>query len=456
MLVGTNNALRVSALRQIGGFQDSITEDMATSLVVHGTRNPSSGQRWTSVYTPDVVAVGEGPTSFTDYFSQQDRWSRGTDEVLARRFLRLAPRLSPRALVHYLLLTCYYPTAAIAWVLGAVNAILYFTLGAGGVVVPAHLWLMLYVDAAALQVGLYFFNRRHNVSPHEKKGSAGVAGMLISALSAPIYAASLAAVMLRRTGGFVTTPKGDASTRDSIVTFRKHLLWATVFGVPLALSFALGHHHTSMRAWSVASIVVCLLPVAIWRVSLARGRRAAALSRVREQAAAVAQRPAVDELAAARLAAERERAAAEAAAQREAQQREAERVRAAELAEARRRRAAEARAARRAAEELAARRAAEEAAQRRGRRAGREASGGRGAGGASGGRGGREAQGGRGAGGASGGRGGREAQGGRGAGGAPGRRGAGGAPGRRGGRAAQGGRGAGGAPGGRAARGAGA
>jgi cellulose synthase/poly-beta-1,6-N-acetylglucosamine synthase-like glycosyltransferase len=273
MLVGTNNALRLTALRQVGGFQDSITEDMATSLVLHTTRNPETARRWTSVYTPDVVAVGEGPASFTDYFSQQDRWSRGTDEVLVRRFWRMAHRLGPRSLLHYLLLTCYYPTAAIAWILGAVNAILYFALGAGGVVVPAHLWLMLYVDAAALQVGLYFFNRRHNVSPHEKKGSAGVEGMLISALSAPIYAASLAAVALRRSRGFVTTPKGDASTRDTAITFRKHLLWALVFGVPLLFSFLLGHHHFSMRAWSFASLVVCLLPVAIWRVELARERR---------------------------------------------------------------------------------------------------------------------------------------------------------------------------------------
>jgi cellulose synthase/poly-beta-1,6-N-acetylglucosamine synthase-like glycosyltransferase len=210
--------------------------------------------------------VGEGPASFTDYFSQQDRWSRGTDEVLLRRFWRIAHRLGPRALMHYLLLTCYYPTAAIAWILGAVNAILYFTMGAGGVVVEAHVWLMLYVDAAALQVGLYFFNRRHNVSPHEKKGSAGVAGMLISALSAPIYAASLAAVTMRRSSGFVTTPKGDARTRDTLITFRKHILWALVFGVPLLLSFVLGHQHASMRAWTFASLVVCLLPVAIWRL----------------------------------------------------------------------------------------------------------------------------------------------------------------------------------------------
>jgi cellulose synthase/poly-beta-1,6-N-acetylglucosamine synthase-like glycosyltransferase len=292
MLVGTNNAIRLAALRQVGGFQDSITEDMATSLALHTARNPITTNRWTSVYTPDLVAVGEGPTSFTDYFSQQDRWSRGTDEVLLRRFWRMAHRLRPRAFLHYLLLTAYYPTAAIAWILGAVNAILYFTLGAGGVVVPAHIWLMLYVDAAALQVGLYFYNRRHNVSPHEKKGSAGVSGMLISALSAPIYAASLAAVLLGRTRGFVTTPKGAARTRDSLITFRKHLLWAVAFGAPLAASFVDGNGHVSMRAWSIVSLGVCLMPLAIWRVSLSRRRREAAVEeRIPQPVAAPVARP---------------------------------------------------------------------------------------------------------------------------------------------------------------------
>ena len=52
------------------------------------------------------------------------------------------------------------------------------------------------------------------------------------------------------------------------------MLWALVFGVPLLFSFVLGHHHFSMRAWSFASLIVCLLPVAIWRVELVRERRA--------------------------------------------------------------------------------------------------------------------------------------------------------------------------------------
>lgn len=33
MLVGTNNAVRIAALQAIGGLQDSITEDAATSIL---------------------------------------------------------------------------------------------------------------------------------------------------------------------------------------------------------------------------------------------------------------------------------------------------------------------------------------------------------------------------------------------------------------------------------------
>jgi hypothetical protein len=150
--------------------------------------------------------------------------------------------------------------------------------------VPAQLWLMLYVDAAALQVGLYFYNRTHNVSPHEPEGSSGVAGMLMSAISAPVYVSAMVAVLLRRKGGFVTTPKGDAATRDGLVTFRKHLRWAAIFGVPLALSFVLGQEHSPMRVWSFASLVACLLPVAIWGVELTRQRGGQRQAEARVQA----------------------------------------------------------------------------------------------------------------------------------------------------------------------------
>jgi cellulose synthase/poly-beta-1,6-N-acetylglucosamine synthase-like glycosyltransferase len=265
MLVGTNNAIRIDALKAIGGLHDSITEDMATSLAFHTSRNAQTGNRWSSVYTPDLVAVGEGPTSFTDYFTQQWRWARGTDDTLISTFWRRAHRLSPRQVVHYALLMSYYPTAAIAWVLGVLNGVLYMTLHTGGVVVPMHLWLMLYLDAAALQVGLYFWNRRHNVSPHERQGSSGMTGMFISMLSTPVYVSSLIAALRKRGGGFIVTSKGDSTRRDSLATFAGHIRWGLVIALPMLASVALGGGSPWMYLWSSLGLSVCILPIAIWR-----------------------------------------------------------------------------------------------------------------------------------------------------------------------------------------------
>ena len=275
MLVGTNNAVRISALRSIGGLQDSITEDMATSLALHSARNPHSGRRWRSVYTPDVLAVGEGPSSWTDYFTQQHRWSRGTDEVVVTAFVRALWRLGFRRALHYGLLMSYYPLTALAWLLGAVNAVCYLVLGAKGVQVPLEVWLMLYVDAALFQMGLYVWNRRHNTSPHEEAGSSGLTGMLMSTLSTPIYVSSYLSALLRRQSGFVVTPKGDSASPDRLLTFGPGLRWAAFYLVLLICAPIGGHVDGAMWLWPGLNLVICLLPPAIWAGQQYQRRRAA-------------------------------------------------------------------------------------------------------------------------------------------------------------------------------------
>ena len=93
LLIGTNHLYRPSAWREIGGYQDSIIEDHLTSMRVQGTINPATGNSWRGVYTPDVLAIGEGPASWTDYFNQQKRWAYGIWEILLKRKLRAGIRL---------------------------------------------------------------------------------------------------------------------------------------------------------------------------------------------------------------------------------------------------------------------------------------------------------------------------------------------------------------------------
>ncbi|MGY1710866.1 glycosyltransferase family 2 protein [Geodermatophilus sp. SYSU D00758] len=271
MFVGTNNAVRLSALRAIGGLQDSITEDAATSIVWHSSRNPVTGRPWGSVYTPDVLAVGEGPSTWRDYFTQQGRWARGTDEVVLRLFWRVAWRLSFWRRAHYALLMSFYPAAALSWVLGISNLVAYLLTGVAGLLVSAQLWAMLYVNAAVLQVAVYLWNRRHNVSPHEEEGSSGVGGMLMSVFSTPVYVSALWAAVRNRAITFAVTRKG-AVDGDRVLTFSKHLVWAAVLVTALGLSQVRGYTHPEIRGWAVLTLLACLLPGGIWVTGLVRAR----------------------------------------------------------------------------------------------------------------------------------------------------------------------------------------
>ncbi|WP_435243935.1 glycosyltransferase family 2 protein [Streptomyces cucumeris] len=265
MFVGTNNAVRISAIKAIGGLYDSITEDMATGFELHRHRNRATGRHWTSVYTPDVLAVGEGPTAWTDFFTQQLRWSRGTYETILKQFWKAPFSLPPGKLFNYTLMVIFYPMSALNWILAALSCALFLGFGASGIEIDPAIWMMLYGNASALQIGLYIWNRRHNVSPHEPEGSGGVAGMVMSALAAPVYARSLFDAVLRRKSRFVVTPKGDSSSPDTLFgTFRIHLFFLVVFGGSLASSFYFGHSHPAMTVWASLALAVSAAPIIAW------------------------------------------------------------------------------------------------------------------------------------------------------------------------------------------------
>ncbi|MFI0823099.1 glycosyltransferase family 2 protein [Streptomyces roseolus] len=293
MFVGTNNVVRISALKQVGGLYDSITEDMATGFELHRRKNPATGRRWRSVYTPDVLAVGEGPASWTDFFTQQLRWSRGTYETVLKQYWKAPFSMPPGRLLNYTLMLVYYPMTAVNWLLGILSCVLYLWLGASGTQVSSQVWLMIYSDAVALQIGLYLWNRRHNVSPHEPEGSGGLAGMVMSALSAPVYLRSLGSALLRTRGRFVVTPKGGSASPDRLLTFRIHLFWAVVLVASLAASVHYDHTHAAMRTWAVLALAITLAPVTVWAWTLVRDRRARVLrerarARTRDRRLAVA------------------------------------------------------------------------------------------------------------------------------------------------------------------------
>jgi cellulose synthase/poly-beta-1,6-N-acetylglucosamine synthase-like glycosyltransferase len=261
MFVGTNYAVRMSTLDQINGFQPCITEDMATGLAIHSKRNPVSGNRWKSVYTPDVLAIGEGPDYWGPYFTQQWRWAAGTFDTWRKSVWKVFWKLSPKAMIHYLLMLTYYPFTALTWLLAVVSSVLYLLTGATAIIAPWGEFVSLYLMAVVLQMSLYFWNRRYNVSPHESAGTFGTPGMIISTLTAPIYLSAFFGMLIGKKANFVVTTKGSSDNPDWIPAFKTHLQWGLLIIVSLLYGVSRNNAHPAMLIWALMLLVICFTPI---------------------------------------------------------------------------------------------------------------------------------------------------------------------------------------------------
>ncbi|MFE9202410.1 glycosyltransferase family 2 protein [Micromonospora sp. NPDC007230] len=272
LLTGTGHLYRPSAWRTIGGYQDSIIEDHLTSIRIHAAVNPETGNQWKGVYTPDVVALGEGPTSWADYFNQQKRWAAGICEILVRPELRAPRELPARRRWQYRLLQFYYPSVAVSLLLGNFATALYLLTGVSSAQLDLTVWSVLWGSSMGTWFLLWLWLRRFNIAPHERE-EIGLVGMALALFAGPVYVAAAVGALLRRKLGFVVTAKGKLRTIESLGTFRLHFCWAAFAAGLLGASFVLDHGFTMLRVWPVLTLLTGLVPPLIALVSNIRARR---------------------------------------------------------------------------------------------------------------------------------------------------------------------------------------
>jgi cellulose synthase/poly-beta-1,6-N-acetylglucosamine synthase-like glycosyltransferase len=273
LLIGTNHLYRPAAWRQIGGYQDSIIEDHLTSMRVQGTINPATGNPWKGVYTPDVIAVGEAPTTWTDYFNQQKRWAYGIWDVKLRRRAKAGIRLSARQRLLYGMVQFYYPSVATSLLFGSLATVGYLVFGASAVHLRGGEWLTLWAAALGSWASLFLWLRRFNLAEHERR-QVGVSGMALALMAGPIYLSAGVAALLRRRLTYAVTAKGELRSRESLRTFRLHLVWAAVAATLLGVNLAVHrHHYAAPQIWALFALLVGLSPPVIAGFGAVSGRR---------------------------------------------------------------------------------------------------------------------------------------------------------------------------------------
>jgi cellulose synthase (UDP-forming) len=257
LLIGANHIIRVSALTEIGYYVAHLTEDLATGMTFHS-------KRWRSVYVPETLLIGEGPTTWQGYFSQQYRWAFGCIDLLMMRTAKLVTgmRLKPAAM-YPMMQTFYFNGLSLA--LGAALLAIYFATGHEAARISLDDLIVFYLPLLAWRQIINLWLQRFNVNPETESGPLW-AGRFLTIAAMPIYFLALVGVIRRRRMSFKVTPKGSGAgaAQRGVTAFRPHFALAGVSTGGALLGVLLHHTDWPLESWAVVTAVaMAVLPVVV-------------------------------------------------------------------------------------------------------------------------------------------------------------------------------------------------
>jgi cellulose synthase (UDP-forming) len=263
-ICGTNVVIRASALDEIGGLpQDSITEDIAASLLLHH-------RGWRGVYLTDVLATGLGPADIAAYFAQQRRWATGVFGVLRRhgRLLFLpgdsTGSLSFAQRIQYLL-SCTHYVSGVCNLMYLLVPCLFFYAGTCAVrpVLPGTLFSYL---LPYWLLSLVAFR-------HASGGRMHWRGTALGFGSFPVTVSSLLSVLSGQRVRFVVTPKRWRQVGRSRAMLLPHGLALLICLGGLGLSFSAVGDPLFILLSGVWLFQMALMLAAVLKVGLTSDRR---------------------------------------------------------------------------------------------------------------------------------------------------------------------------------------
>lgn len=200
---GTNVIFRRLALMDVGGFDESsVTEDFATSLKFHN-------RHWHSAYLNKVCTFGMGPEDLGGYFKQQFRWALGTVglfRTLVGQLLTGTAQIGGVKLWEYFLSGTHY---FVGWIflLLVLCPLLYLFFDTPSFFAHPQIYAMVFFPYFVLSMTMFvstLYQRRYHVRDL-------LQGVLLTAITFPVYIKASTLAMFGVRGSFGITPKGGSS-----------------------------------------------------------------------------------------------------------------------------------------------------------------------------------------------------------------------------------------------------
>lgn len=223
LLIGANHIMRMKAYEDIDGYTAHIAEDMLTGMKLYAHEG-----EWKSVYVPEALLIGEGPSTWDAYLVQQMRWAFGCMDILFRHAPALFAQMNARKVINYVLLQQFY-FSGIAQAVGVGLMMLYFFLGINSAAMAVGSSILLFYAILILYQTLFqMWMQRFNITPATENGLL-LRGKVLAIAAWPIYFLAFVSVIFKWHLTYKVTPKGSSqSTAYVPMLFIPHLILGTV------------------------------------------------------------------------------------------------------------------------------------------------------------------------------------------------------------------------------------
>jgi cellulose synthase (UDP-forming) len=248
-LMGTTHVYRVKAMQNIDGYTPVITEDHLTGITFHANG-------WKSVYVDEVLAEGNGPLTWVDYFNQQLRWSYGLFQILFTKSPKLFKKMGIKSSFIYFLLQIFYFTG-VAITMGAILSILYLLFGINSTNMQISDWAYYAIPPFTLAGIIFLFTHRFRIDPkNEPKYS--LYGIILSQGASVIYTIAFLKFISRRKLTYMVTKKDIDSVPMPVPlsTFKVHISLSLLAVLALVLSFIFKHTSMVFEFWAAFYVLL--------------------------------------------------------------------------------------------------------------------------------------------------------------------------------------------------------
>lgn len=243
LFIGANHIVRVKAHNGIGGYSGHIVEDHLTGMRFYA-------KKWKSVYVPEILAIGEGPSTWDAYFGQQMRWSYGLMDILFRHSPKLFLHMRLRHILNYFLLQQYY-FYGFAQVLGIFLLTCYFLLGIQSTSMSFRELLLIYPAVLAIQEIIFLWLQKFNINPEKETGFM-LHGKLLNFAAWPVYFVAFVEVVFGKKLSYVITPKGKEQNPGMIQLnlFLPHFILGSITFIEIIISSMTGNQALQLLFWA--------------------------------------------------------------------------------------------------------------------------------------------------------------------------------------------------------------